>query len=880
MKEAFTTLRWTVRPRGRSAGVAVLALALWCTGRPLAGAQAPAKPPPPPALNPVVADPYLSREKGLRAMSQGLYKVAVQFFKEYRAATAFKEPDFADATILLARAHAGLKAYNNVIEDLDYHRQKSPGNLEPYYRNALLYWRAAALRGRGDLAGAAAVAGPLLKNLTDPELRRLTLQLLSEVAILRKQWAEAETHLRALLADFPDAPGSRKARIDLITVFLATGQTDLADAALAGLEKNLSPDEARNVARIKVLIETRKNQLDQALADYGKIAPERPKQADPEWWLMTSELAAALFRAGRLEQALEILPQVLRLAPTEDQRADTMLRMAEAQISLHKTDDAVQTLESFKKTFPQRPEIVPVMIRLAELLREAGKPLAAARYFAEIMGRDNAPIGFRYRAAMSRGWCLREADQPEEAGKAFLAAEKLGITKTQKARGVFLAADTAFSVSNFATAATLYAHVADTYPHSEYAEEARFRQARSTFKLRKFAAAAEIYKAFLGQFPESILRSDALLEYGIALREAAKTPDEYLAAMKELRHFVEKYPASKKAPRALMEAYEAAMGAGDTDTAIALLTEVINRKEPSDLYPHALYQRAMVQFRTGQDDHAVADAMAFLEKYADLPLAPDIMLQLGDYYANSGDFEHAKEYFAMLASKHPQSALAPAALYEAALCSYRLELPGSATLLLDQLLALKDPTPKKETLAQAQLLYGDILAKQEQYEKALEHFAAAHDLGGDSRLGLAALGRQGEMLYSLAGTDKERLPEAIQCFTTLTTGRSTPADLWEIAMYNLAKCYELAGDTEKALKAYLDIFYQYEHDRTQNKRRNTFYLARAIYDAAHLLELSGKPGDLRRAATLYEYLANMELPTAADARRRAQQIRATHDLNR
>jgi hypothetical protein len=213
-----------------------------------------------------------------------------------------------------------------------------------------------------------------------------------------------------------------------------------------------------------------------------------------------------------------------------------------------------------------------------------------------------------------------------------------------------------------------------------------------------------------------------------------------------------------------------------------------------------------------------------------------------------------------------------------ALCSYRLEHLGTADILLDELLALDNPKPKADVLARAELLYGDSLSKQDQYEKAIPHFAHARDLGGDTRLGLAAEGRRGDMLYALASADKARLEEATQCFVALTEGRNTPADLWELAMYRLAKCYELAANNDLALKSYLAIFYQYEQDRKQGRRRDYLYLGRSIYDATRLLEISGRKTDLTTAATLYEYLADLELPTAEDARRRARQIRERHDL--
>jgi tetratricopeptide (TPR) repeat protein len=812
-------------------------------------------------------------------MSQGVYNAAAQFFLDYRKATEFREPDFADATVNLVKAYIMADAYDKAAEAMEFHRGKSQGLTETYFLHALQYWRAVVLRAQGKLQESTEAALPLLDRTVDAELRNQALYLLADLSLLQQRWQEAESYLQRLIQEFPSAPNLRSVRMRLITVWLVTNRLPQAEVALADLAKDASEADRADIERARVLVLLQKGDLSGALEAYKAIAGQRPKRPDGEWWLSTSSLAGALAEASRFEEALTVLPQVSALALTDDQRVDSLLRTAEAQISLKRIPQAIDTLERFKREYAARPEVVPSLVRLAELLRETNNAITAAAYFAEVMVHPGATPAFRYRAAISRAWCLKDAGVPEQAAKVFAEAENLGTTPQEKARAVFLAAETAFGVGSYADAALNYAAVGERYRETEFAEEARFRQGRALFEMKRFADAAAAYARFVSEYPQSATVQTARLERAIALRYGAGSREEFQAALAEFRAFIAQYPESAILPRALMEGFEAALGAGDWEAALECLTTVIGKHTDSELYPHALYHRAMVHFMQADDEKAVADANAFIAKFSALPIAPDILLQLGDYYSNHKDYEKAKECFSELAGKHPLSTLAPTALYEAALCSYRLEHLGSTTLLLDQLLATDNPKPKAEELARAELLYGDALALQDQYEKAIPHFAKARQIAGETRLGLAAEGRRGEMLYSLATTDKARLEEAIQCFTALTEARSTPADLWELAVYRLAKCHEAAGDNKRAVTRYLEVFYQYEQDRKQNRRRDYLYLVRSIYDAARLLEISGTKADMSQAATLYEYLADLELPTAEDARRRARQIRERHDLS-
>lgn len=823
-------------------------------------------------------DPYLDREKGIRALDLGDYQAAAAFFSKYRTATQKREPDFSDATMLICKAYLRAREPGKALECLAVYNAETTGQSDVYYRAGLAYLKGAALRDSGKPQAAIEAATPATAEQIDPEFRSLALQVIGDSYVMLRQWGPAEQTFTRLLAEFPNAANAGEVRLALMKVLLASGQGDKAARCLAELARTQTDLPKLLLARYAVHVHMLNGDLDAAYQAYEQIAGERPRQPDADWWIMTSQLAAALLRAGEVEKALVVLPHAAGLAMTEDDRVECLLRMAEAQIRLKNANLAIDALETFRKEYPHRQEVVPVLIKLAELLRSTENYMTAAEYFGQISANEQAPVGFRYRSAISRGWCFRDAGQFEKAVEAFASGEALGTSPEQKANAVFLAGESAFQIKSYAVAAEYYGRVADVYADSSMAETARFRQGRSLFSLRSYASAAAVYSTFLQTFPNSQSAEQAELERGISLRFAATTPMDFSAALQALADFVRKYPASASAPQACLEGYEAALGAEKPAEASAMLTRVIDNYTDSELVPHALYHRARLHFSLGENEAALQDSTRFLDRFPLLPLAPDILIWVGDYYANTQQYAEAKGYYLRLVTTHPVSSLVPAALYEASLCDYRLDNLDGALALADKLEGTTEPPPDPLVLAKGHMLHGDMLAKLGQYNDAIPHFSKARELAGDLPLGLSALGRRGDMFLSRPGAKQENIQEALDCFAAIIANPKTPPDLLEIARYRTGKCYEALGNNDQAIEAYLSVYYEYEHDLANGIVRDWFYYVRSAYDAARLYELNGQKGKLRLAARLYERLSRSGVPGAEDAKRRADEIRNAHGM--
>ncbi len=849
----------------------------------LAGTAQPVAPAPDTVAPPKEPTPeermYQARDRGLRALDTGVYTTAITFFTEYRKLAGTTEPQFADATVHLVRACLMDGKPDQAAAALAYHRQNSPGLTDAYYQNALAYCQAATQLGQGDAKLAAEQANAVLaKPNLDPEYRRMALRLLADSYVKQDRWPDAEETLRRIVREFPNAKGLLEVRQLLVRAYVANGKFTEAEALLkdiAQLHPEASPAE---IDRQRVLVLTHMQKLDEALATYRAISSDRPRRPDAAWWLTASTLGGALAQAQRYDDALLVLPDAVGLAANEQDRVQSMLAVAECQIALEKTALAIDTLEKFRREYPDRIEIVPVVLKLAELLRSTQNYLTAGDYFGQVMDNEKAAPGFRYRASISRGWCFRDAGQFDQAIATFAAGEQLGTTPNQKAQALTLAGDTAFHVKNFVQAAELFGSVADTYPTSDQAERGRLLQARARFEAKLFDQAATSYERFLQDFPQSTEAEIAELEWGIALRHGADNEGEYAQALDVLRGFLAHHPSSPSVSRALMEAATAAEGAEKILDAVTALTSLIDEHPDSELYPQAIYQRTRLQFYQADFDKAIADATLFLDKYPLLPMAVDVLMWLGDHYANIGDFEKAMDYFAQLRTQHPASPEAPIALYEAANCAYQLQQFTTAVDMIKSLREMASPKPTDQTLAKAELLEGDILSRDGEYAEAIRHFARARELAGNTPLGLAALGRQGEMFYSLAATDQAKLDDAIACFQAILDTPGVAADVHELSTYRLAKCYEMQGKREEAIAAYLTIVFNYEAGVSRGKLRDWFYLARSGYDAARLMELEGGQSNMWRAARVYERLAKSDIPTAGEALKKAAELRRLHNL--
>ena len=111
----------------------------------------------------------------------------------------------------------------------------------------------------------------------------------------------------------------------------------------------------------------------------------------------------------------------------------------------------------------------------------------------------------------------------------------------------------------------------------------------------------------------------------------------------------------------------------------------------------------------------------------------------------------------------------------------------------------------------------------------------------------------------------------MEIFTGLAANPDASKEMRDSARYRAAKVHEKLGENDQGIDIYVDIVYDYEIDAQSGAVRDWYYFARSGYDAARLLLLAGKDEE---AARIYERLARSGIPTAEEARARAEEIRS------
>ncbi len=831
------------------------------------------------------ADPsaFPAREKGRRALSDGLYEAAARFFREYRTATQLREPAYTDATYRLIHAEMQMGDVDAAVAVLADYDASGPHTQEANYREKLELWRGTLFLARGLPAEARAVFQAIADTTSHEGRRFQALEQLGDACARQGKWADAEAAFRRLLQHLPAGrePELRlRANLGVLKSVLAGGDPERGAALLDTLAGVGVPAATLNLYRSLLLLS--RNRLDDAWTLFREVmkAPEAAR-GGADFWLVSGKMAEALSAAKRFGEAKDVLEGSLTAAPSAADRRQTRLRMAECLAAQGKTEAAAAALESFLRDFPGTAERSQAELRLADLLRQS-KDFAAAAAHYQAVGEDAAaPAALRHRAASCRAQSLREAGKLPEAAQAFRRASQLGQTPDEQAGDLSDAAETALAAGKTADAAAWYQAVADGYPALPLAEQARFNQGLALARDGRPAEAAAVFRGFLAAHPASALAPQARIELGRALNDAG----DFSGAIRELTAFVADAPADPRAPQALLEAQEAAVGADDLPMAVRFLSSLLEKYPASTQAPDALYQRTRLRFLQGENAAALADADLFLEKYGSSPLGADILMWTGDYCQNAGRREDGEKKYLAVAARYPVSPLAPAALLAAANSAFLRGDTERAGALAAQLFRDYDKSMTPDIRATGELLRGDLLAGAGKYGEALARFAAAAE-GADSATAFAAAGRQAEMQYSLADGKPEEIAKAAALFSNLADNEKAPAAEREKARYRLAKAYEklaqAAGDKGKehqknAIQEYLNIVYQYDADVRAGKVRDWYYFARAGADAARLLVLNEQ---YLEAARLYERLAAAGIPESKEAAENARRIRAAHNLEK
>jgi TolA-binding protein len=455
---------------------------------------------------------------------------------------------------------------------------------------------------------------------------------------------------------------------------------------------------------------------DQAVAAFERAIA---KQSDPDFWDATYlNLGMAFYAAGQAgkpelyEKAATTFAALVQKFPKSDQIPQALFFEGESRYAQGNKEAAIKSYRELTEKYPKSQERPQALYALGVTLQELGRDPDAGQAYDRFL-----------------------RDYPKHA----LATE---ITMRQ--------ADTLLAAKDFARAERQFASVAKT-PRFKLADYATLRQALALYEQKKYAEAAAVYASLVKNFPQSQYVAAATLSAGNCyyLANMQKEARQWLGRVvsaggedaPEAAHWMARSLMKDNQPAEALKVVEQALPLAEKSPQLALLksdradalydmpnrrrdsialyAEVARSDPDSPAAPQAGYMAAYAALQVGDFKAAREHAEAFLDKYKDHALTPDVQFVLAESLIQLDEPEAAARLYAALYERYPQHTEAEQWRVRRALA---LSLAKQHDQVVEYLRPLVAKLRRPGLVAEAQFLLGTSLFELEQFQPAREAF--------------------------------------------------------------------------------------------------------------------------------------------------------------
>ncbi len=718
-----------------------------------------------------------------------------------------------------------------------------------------------------------------------PEARLLKARILADAG----RWPEALPLFQASSRE-PNAPLA--ARLGEAEALQALGRTPEAAVILESVVSAAPENRTVQLRLAGFYVELQKIKKARALLD--KLAPTTPSEAKWKQYLQ----GRALLSEGNAAAALPIFEGIIGEPRdvSDGLLAAATLAAGEARAIVRDYDSADKPLETFIWRHPDSPWLEVVFRRLdqiyarqehpgeSELQKWAAKqpPRCAALarfYVARMQIREKKPEKAAVSLAvfiekypthpllpfahLMQADLLLEKRDHEGAVNALDAAERAVRSPSQRGeielrRGLVL-----YQQRQYLLAANEFQRAAAHSP--KLRDSATFDAALAALGQQNYDRFLTEYRTLTTNSPDSPLRPDLILEEGFT---QARNSDP--RAEETLRLFLNHFPLSARQSEARLALAELAFQAGSPAEAAEYLRVANTAPAEPASAEHAEYLEVFLAeaVSPAATDKVIERALAFIRKHPKSTLLPEVRMKLGQVFFHGGNFAGAETQFSTLAQEVPTSGFAETALFLAGQSAMQSINPGSvdrALKLFDDVVkrdgALKLYARQQQAIVQSKLgkeseavtLYDAILSSQPPPEPELRY---------------ATLAGKGETLLVLGRKDQAQLAAALEVFGQLASLPDVPPTWRNQALYKKADTLVLLNRQPEAITALYDVL-----DQDRSAPREYFWYYKAGFDLAAIFE---QQSNWKSAIGIYEKIARLEGPRAADATERARNLRLKH----
>jgi len=680
-----------------------------------------------------------------------------------------------------------------------------------------------------------------------------------------KKWPEARATFERLVKDYSGDSLAGPARRRIADCLFYEGK--FADAAKA-YESALpaaSADEKPDLLFWQAAAYEKAGDKQAATAAYQRLATDHPQSAPAAKAFL--RLAEALAEKKDFDGA-EKAYQAAAGSQDPDLKAQGELGLAWVAYQHGNAQAALAQYERLGRAAPSSATGAQALLQGAKIAL-AAKDYAKAADLCRLFLQSNAAnpsvpethylLGLALAGADDKRGAIKELDQAVQAApKADFVADALGRL-----------AQLSRQVGDNTRADAYLARLKQEFPDSGAGAEAQYQAAIELFRAGKYADARRAYEAALAAAKDDAMAAWCRLGIGACHQQES----QYELALAAYKAAIEKHPQAEAAEPAAFQSAICLSRLERYDAALAALESFITNHQTSQFLPQANAELAWAYYKTGNKEKARSCYEKVVAAQGTSPeQAADALFRLGEIAYEGGDYESALARYTDLTTKYPQSGLAPAAHYKRAwsllqlkraddsveafrqclaakpsadiaadchlhialalgakgqtdqavaeLAGFRNEYKGTpsapfALVALAELYAAKSDWPNAEAAAAAApdtgqsahrarraLVLGQALHAQKKLEEATKVLIEAADLAEGET---AAAAR-----FELAAVQAEagKHTQAADSFlnVAIVFGESAYAPR---ALYEAGQCFERAGATDDAKKAYRSLLNDY-----------------------------------------------------------------------
>ena len=415
------------------------------------------------------------------------------------------------------------------------------------------------------------------------------------------------------------------------------------------------------------------------------------------------------YQLEQVNEASQSLQQAMAASAAWRQADETLLFLARTQRKMNQLDQALATLDSLLKSFPQSTLLDQVYYHVGEYRYAADQYAEAIPAYDEVIQKygQSSYVPF---ALYGKGWSLLKTGQFDQAAASFTT-------------------------------------LIDKYPEHQLQDESLFARAMCYRQAKKLAEAIADIEAYLTANPQSPQCADALYERGLAEASA----EDHKKAAETFSLLLKEQPAYAAADKVLYELGWAYQGQPDEDAAVNTFAALAEKYPESSLAAEANFHVGESHY--GKKEYAEAvNAYEQAAKANNPALVEKVAYKLGWAYYQLKQYRESLGQFEAQLKSHPDGGLAADAWFMKGECLFQLKDYQQALPTFVEAVGREASSPQIDVLRQ--LHAGQSAGQLEKWQESLGYLSAVIDKYPDSPYLSEAYFERGRARHKLGQLDE------------------------------------------------------------------------------------------------------------------------------